>query len=210
LPRHATSQHDPATSPAVEAAQAFAERLSTAITEQRFLVLTVAPRRLLDAEAAIVQRFPVTRISLEALLLREMKTVAEQAGARWDIVLQADAAAPQSADWRRLQTLVRRAMLAVEQTLFAAHTPVLLVYPGLLARYEQISLLEKLRDACAQRPNAPGFIVLVAADAQHHLPVLDRTPIPVVLASEWARLPEAWLTNAQHTGEGGDTGRILV
>ena len=202
LPRHATSQHDPAASPEVEAAQAFAERLSKAITEQRFLVLTVAPRRLLDAEAAIVQRFPVTRISLEALLLRQMKAAAEQAGARWDIVLQADAAAPQSADWRRLQTLVRRAMPAVEQELFTAHTPVLLVYPGLLARYEQISLLEKLRDACAQQLDTPGFIVLVAADAQYHLPVLDGHPIPVILASEWARIPEAWLTNAHSTGEG--------
>jgi serine/threonine protein kinase len=202
LPRHATSPHGPAASPEVEAAQAFAERLSTAIAERRFLVLTVAPRHLLDAEAALVQRFSVTRISLEAVLLREMQAVAEQAGARWDIVLQADAAAPQSADWRRLQTLVRRAMPAVEQALFTAQTPVLLVYPGLLARYEQISLLEKLRDACAQRLNAPGFLVLVAADAQHHLPMLDRTPIPVILASEWARMPEAWLTEAQRTGEG--------
>jgi hypothetical protein len=157
---------------------------------------------LLDTEAAIVQRFPVTRISLEALLLREMKAVAEQVGARWDIVLQADAAAPQSADWRRLQTLVRRAMPAVEQALFTAQTPLLLVHPGLLARYEHISLLEKLRDACAQRLDAPGFIVLVAADAQHHLPVLDGHPIPVILASEWARIPETWLTNAQRTGEG--------
>jgi hypothetical protein len=202
MPRHATSQHGPAASPEVEAAGAFEERLSKAIAERRFLVLTVAPRHLLLAEAEIVQRFSVTRISLEALLLQEIKAAAEQAGARWDIVLQADAAAPQSADWRRLQTLVRRAMPAVEQALFAARTPVLLVYPGLLARYEQISLLEKLRDACTQQPDAPGFLVLVAADAQHHLPVLDRTPIPVVLASEWARIPEVWLTNAQRTGEG--------
>jgi hypothetical protein len=39
---------------------------------------------------------------------------------RAEVVLQADAAAPESADWRRLQTLVRRAMPAVEQALLRA------------------------------------------------------------------------------------------
>ena len=60
-----------------------------------------------------------------------MRTVAAAAGARWDVVLQADAAPPDSRDWRNLQILVRRAIPAVERTLFAADRPVLLVYPGL-------------------------------------------------------------------------------
>ena len=77
----------------------------------------------------MLRRFPVTRLSLEALLLQEMRAVAAAAGARWDVVLQADAAPPDSRDWRNLQILVRRAMPAVEQALFAADRPVLLVYP---------------------------------------------------------------------------------
>jgi hypothetical protein len=76
---------------------------------------------------------------------------------------------------------------------------VLLVYPGLLARYDQIQLLERLREACGRQHDAPGFIVLIAADEQRHMPVLDGKPIPVILASEWARIPEAWLQNA-HRG----------
>jgi hypothetical protein len=47
----------------------------------------------------------------------------------------------------------------------------------------------------------PGFIVLIAADAQHHLPVLDGKPIPVILLSEWARIPEAWLENVHRGGK---------
>ena len=120
-----------------------------------------------------------------------MKAAAASLGARWDVVLQANAAALESPDWRRLQTLVRHAMPAVEQTLLTAAEPVLLVYSGLLARYDQISLLERLREVCAQRRDVPGFIMLIAADAQHHLPVLDGKPIPVILPSEWARIPEA-------------------
>jgi hypothetical protein len=119
------------------------------------------------------------------------------------VVVQADAASPESADWRRLQTLVRRAMPSVEQALFRADRPVLLVYPGLLARYDQIQLLEKLRDACAQDSDAAGFIVLMPSDEQHHMPVLDGKPVPVILASEWARIPEAWLANAHRSGDAG-------
>jgi hypothetical protein len=188
-------------SPAAEAAQALEERLTRAVHERRFLLLTVAPRHLLRAEEEILRRFPVTRLSLETLLLQEMRTVATAAGARWDVVLQADAAPPDSRDWRNLQILVRRAIPAVEQTLFAADRPVLLVYPGLLARYDQIPLLEKLRDACTQQRHAPGFLVLVPSDEQRTMPVLDGKPVPVILASEWTRIPDAWLTNAHRAQE---------
>jgi hypothetical protein len=204
LPRHSTAPLlGPSTPPDVEAARTLEERLSTAITERRFLMLTVAQQYLLRAEHEIMRRFPVTRLSLEALLLREMKATAATLGARWEVVLQADAAAPESPDRRRLQTLVRRAMPAVEQVLLTAAGPVLLVYPGLLARYDQIPLLERLGAACAQRHDAPGFTVLIATDEQRHMPVLDGKPIPVILASEWTRIPEAWLENVHRSsGEG--------
>jgi serine/threonine protein kinase len=201
LPRQSTApQPGPSLSPDVDAARALEERLAAALTEHRFLVLTVAQRHLLRAEDEIVHRFPVIRMSLETMLLQEMKATAAALGARWEVVLQADAATPESPDWRRLQTLVRRAMPAVEQALLTATGPVLLVYPGLLARYNQIQLLERLRDACGRQHDAPGFIMLIAADEQRHMPVLDSKPIPVILASEWARIPEAWLENV-HRGE---------
>jgi hypothetical protein len=124
-----------------------------------------------------------------------MKASAAALGAKWEVVLKADAAAPESTDWRRLQTLVRQAMPAVERILFSADRPVLLVYPGLLARYNQLAAIEKLRQACAGSTDAPGFIILLPADEQRHMPVLDGKPIPVLLASEWARIPDTWLVN---------------
>lgn len=130
-----------------------------------------------------------------------MKAVATSAGAKWEVVLQADSAPAQSTDWRRLQLLVRQAMPAVTQALFEADRPVLLVYPGLLVRYEQMQLLETLRDACSQRHDVPGYVVLVPSDAQRTMPVLDDKPIPVIHASEWARIPESWLVN-MHRAQG--------
>ena len=148
-----------------------------------------------------MRRFPVLRTSLEALLIQEMKSTAAALGAKWEVVVKADAAALESADWRRLQSLIRQAMPAVERTLFSADRPVLLVYPGLLARYDQLTVFEKLRDACAQASDAPGFIILIPSDEQRQMPVLDGKPIPVVLASEWARIPESWLINAHRSKE---------
>jgi hypothetical protein len=201
LPRLSTAAlPDDFPSPAAETARALEERLTRAVHERRFLLLSVAPRHLLRAEDEIMRRFPVTRVSLESLLLQEMRAVAAAAGARWEVVLQADAAPYDSRDWRNLQILVRRAMPAVEQALCAAARPVLLVYPGLLARYDQIALLETLREACAQQ-HAPGFLVLVPSDAQRAMPVLDGKAVPVILASEWARIPDAWLSNAHRAQE---------
>ena len=87
-----------AVSPEVEAARALEARLTRAVTERRFLRLTVAPSHLLRAEAEIVRRFAVQRLSLEAVLLREMQTTAAAVGAQWDVVLQADTAPVQSTD----------------------------------------------------------------------------------------------------------------
>jgi hypothetical protein len=80
----------------------------------------------------------------------------------------------------------------------------LLVYSGLLARYDQMPLLGRLREAWGWMYDAPGFIVLVAADEQRHMPVLDGKLIPVILASVWAPIPEAWLENVHRSS--GDRG----
>jgi len=39
------------------------------------------------------------------------------------------------------------------------------------------------------------FIVLIAADEQAHMPVLDGKPIPVILALSGRVSPKAWLEN---------------
>ena len=77
-----------------DAARALEERLAAALTDHRFLVLTVAQRSL-RAEDELVRRFAVTRMSLESMLLQEMKATATAVGARWEVVLQADAATPE-------------------------------------------------------------------------------------------------------------------
>lgn len=196
LHRLGTASQAPDTAtPEIAEAWVLEERLAKAVEQKRFLVLSVAPKHLLRAERELVQRFAVQKISIEALMIAQMKALAAQAGASWEVVLRADGAERTSKAWRNLITLVRRAVPAVERILLQSKTTALLVYPGLLARYEQLDLLDRLRDASERQAAAPGFLVLLPADQQTNMPVIDATPLPVVLASQWARLTEVWIAN---------------
>ena len=98
--------------------------------------------------------------------------------------------------------LVRRAVAVVEKQLLevSADRTLLLVHPGLLARYDQVEMLGRLRDRLG-RPGAPrGAWILVPSDEAQALPVLDGRPIPVITAGEWASIPEPWLQNVHRGG----------
>lgn len=187
--------------PEVADARRFEERLEYAVAHGSFLALKVRPKLMLRAEHELTARFPVSRQSVEKLLIDAMKAEAARVGADWDVVMRADASARESIEWKNLLMLVRRAISEVEQQLLAtpADRTLLLVNPGLLARYDQLEVLDHLRNRVG-RPGSPrGAWVLVPADDTQLLPVLDGKPIPVITAGEWANIPEPWLQNA-HRG----------
>lgn len=68
---------------------------------------------------------------------------------------------------------------------------------GLLARYDRMAVLERLRDdltrGSTERP-LTGLVVLVPGYDPSAKPVIDGSPVRVVTASHWAHLPSAWLT----------------
>jgi hypothetical protein len=94
--------------------------------------------------------------------------------------------------------LVRRTMPLVEEQLSKADKPMLMVYAGLLARYDQMAVLERLRDKVGRRDGIPGLWVLIPGD-QHA--TMDGKAVPVISSGQRARIPEGWLANA-HRGNG--------
>jgi hypothetical protein len=183
--------------PELADARRFEERLEYAAAHGSFLALKVRPKLMLRAERELAARFPVSRQSVEKLLVQAMKEEAASVGADWDVVMRADASPRDSIEWKNLLMLVRRAISRVEQQLLAtpADRTLLLVNPGLLARYDQLEVLDRLRNQIG-RPGSPrGAWVLVPADDAQVLPVLDGKPIPVITAGEWANIPEPWLQN---------------
>ena len=178
----------------------FEQRLRRALESGAFLALTVSPRRLYDAERALASAFPIDARSMDELLIRHMKAAAIEAGADWQVVLRADRGPRDSSDWANLMLLVgRRALPRVHAELAGAARPLLLTNPGLLARYDQMSFLDELRDSAGRPDGPPGVWLLVARDPQESRPMIDGKPVPVFTAAQWTRIPAAWLAGRRAT-----------
>ena len=179
----------------------FDQRLRYSVEHGRFLVLLVPPARLALAEHTLAARFPVQTHSLDALLIRHMKAFASEKRVDWRLVLRADAVPaaerPGSRDWGNLQRVVRSALPALQAELAASPRHLLVTNLGLLARYDQLALVDTLREATGRPGGPPGLWLLIPADAQQSKPVLDGKPIPVFTAAQWTRIPDLWLAASQ-------------
>ena len=96
----------------------------------------------------------------------------------------------------------------VEEQITASERPVLLTYPGLLVRYEQLELLDRLPD-WATRPDGglKGAWVLVPASDQEERPIQDGVALTDLTPNQWTRIPAAWLDRATEYKKARDAGR---
>lgn len=178
-------------------ARAFEERLQRAVKEGAFLALLVDPRNYQQTADELCRRFPVQFVDFEGLFLDALRSVADQSNVNWDIVVKTDAA-PRAGDWDKLLRLVGRAMPVVEQQLMQAQKPMLIVYPGLIARYERMDLLERLREKVGRRDGIPGAWLLLPGD---DIAMLDGKAVPILSPGQRVRVPESWIKN-EHRSNG--------
>lgn len=189
--------------PEVGDARTFDEKLRHAIKNGAFLALTVRPSRLALAEQLLMKNFPVEYLSLEQLLLDSMRGVAAEKKVKWDVVLEADAAEPDSRSWQNLMALFRAALPRVRDRLSSGQRTLLLTHPGLLARYDALELVDFLRDRVYEREGLRGAWLLIPSDEQQTLPAIDGRPVPVISAGQWARIPDGWLKFNRDTAGAG-------
>lgn len=157
--RHPTVDGTALPSAAAAEARAMEARLQHSLKQGGLLVLTVEPRIAQRAEAELLHRFgagaspgpALQRLSVDGLLLRELRRQADALGVDWATVLRADAAEPASRDWRNLLSLVKRTVPALQQALMHSPGPLLVVNAGLLARFDLMALACEL-EAVAGRP----------------------------------------------------------
>lgn len=191
--------------PEVADARAFEERLQRAVKDGSFLALLVDPKSYEQAADELSRRFPVQLVDLEGLFIDALRNAAEQAKVNWDVVVKTDAV-PKGGDWDKLMRLVGRAMPWVEQQITKAEKTILLVYPGLLARYERMDLLERLREQVGRRGGIHGLWLLVPGDNQA---LLDGKPVPIISAGQRTRIPDSWIGNEHRSnGRGGEVTNV--
>lgn len=182
--------------PEVADARQFEERLQRGIREGAFEVLLVHPRHYQQAYRELCDRFPVKLVDFEKLFVDALRQVADKARVNWDLVLRTDAT-PYQGDWDKLMLLVGRAMPIVEAQLATEEQTILLIYSGLLARYDRMTLLEHLRDRIGRPDSIPGLWLLIPGDQQA---VMDGKAVPIFSPGQRSRIPESWLQNQHRAG----------
>ena len=181
--------------PELADARQFEERLQRGIQSGSFLALLVSPQRYQRGRAELAQRFPVQVVDYEGLFLDCLRRVADEAEVVWSNVLEADTT-PNEGSWNKLMLLVGRAMPLVEAELLKADRTILLIYPALLARYQQMTLLERLRESIGRPGGIPGLWVLVPNDQQA---MVEGQAVPLLSPGQRARIPEKWLRNGHRS-----------
>ena len=186
--------------PEIADARRFEERLQRACKDGAFLVLLTQPKYYQRACDELCGRFPLALINFEALFIKALREVADKARVNWDLVVQTDAT-PHTGDWQKLLLLVGRAMPLVEAQLSATNTTMLVTYAGVLARYDRMDLLERLRDQVGQRDGIPGLWLLLPGQ---HQAVMDGKAVPILSPAQRVNIPESWLQNMHRShGNGG-------
>lgn len=199
LIRHPTYAPPQEPTPDVLAARAIEDKIVFAADKGVFLALTVEPRRARDAEAELLRRFPREVVSLERLMLRAMRTRAEERRIAWPKALMADAAARDSSDFRNLLRLAAEAAPRVAKEVLALRQPALLIRPGLLARYDLMSMLDDFSQASGASGGPPSLWLLIP-QATPGRPEIDGAVLPVISSANWTRLTDPWLANAHRAG----------
>jgi serine/threonine protein kinase len=193
-----TTGRDPREPLAPEEADArqFEEKLRRSLKEGAFLTLLVPPRAFQQARRELERRFPIQAIDGDRLIIDALREAAGKARVDWSVVLRTDAT-PHNGDWNKLLLLVGRALPRVEERLAAAASTVLLLYPGLLARYDKLDLLERLRDRVGRPGGPPGLWLLLPSQQ----PLIDGKAVPLLSPAQRVHVPESWVRNAHRGGK---------
>jgi hypothetical protein len=83
----------------------------------------------------------------------------------------------------------------VAKEVLALRQPALLTRPGLIARYDQMTMLDEFSQASGASGGPPSLWLLIP-QATPGRPEIDGAILPVISAASWTRLTGPWLANA--------------
>ncbi len=181
--------------PEIAEAQAIEDKLRYAADNGAYLAISVPPGCEAKARIELERRFQVDVCDLDAVFLNGMRQQAQTAGADWNIVLRADSAPHDSADWKNLQMLVERCLPEISIRMRSPSHTKLIVHPGLLARYDRLDILGDLAADVGRSDGIYGIWVLIPASDLNPRPTLNHRAIPLGNPAQHVRLNPAWLTN---------------
>lgn len=189
-------------SPEAQRAEAFQHVLELGVNARQFRVIQVSATVAAQAAELLAKELKTEAVSVDHALFEQMRGKAAELGVQWAAVEQADREGPGGANWPLLTELVR----ASAEELFARllsdrKDPLLLVWPGALARYELKGTLQAVVQR-AQQADTPAVLLVVPSHANGLAPNINgRLPVPVPLPAQRLVMPEEWLRNLHRAAE---------
>ncbi len=173
----------------------FDERLAAARGNGRLLVMSTTMRKNRYRQAIdAFDKAGVTLIDVDRLVLNQLKAQAEAWEVDWQVVLDSDSASLGTEDATNLRSLVGEAVKLVEREIRDVKGTVLLHNLGLLARYEKLTMIERLRVHVQSEPGSTRSVwVLIPTEGGVNGPVVDGKPIGIVSPNEFVRVPFSWV-----------------
>ena len=185
-------------------ARQFEERLRYAEKDGAFMALTIKPNMYERARQELLKRFDVRPLDLERVFLDALRKAVDEAGADWDVVVSADAAEPNSVDWRNLNQLIAGKVIPkVEEAIIQGDKTVVIYHLNWLGRYDQVVMLSRVQEA-VQAGRVHGTWLLIPASPQTEMPLLDGKAVPVITNNQWAAVPESWCQNLHRSNGKND------
>lgn len=184
--RAAVSTHL-ATNLATVSANETVRLLRESLSRRSARTLCVPRQRYVRTVTDLLATFPEIRhVDVAREVVDAARELASERQIPWDVVLEADAAAPGTDDHEQLRILMSDAMTTRWATLMATETALLLTSAGPLVRYGLTPLLSTLLDLSVARPAARWL--LVPRDSSDAVPFLEHQPVPLG-ADQWLDLP---------------------
>lgn len=188
--------------PEAQLAAAFQDQLERGVASRRFRVIQVRADLASLAAERLAESLSVKPVSLDQQLVRHIRARAELDEVDYAVIAQADREGPNGSDWPMLVSLVRDAAEAMVDTLLSwKDWPLVLVWPGALARYGLSAPLLRLVEQAEQ--GTTGAVLLVLPSHNDGLPpsINSRLPVPAPFPGQRLQLPEPWLANAHRASE---------
>lgn len=177
-------------------AKEFEETLSGRLKSGGFTALAADQGGINGCIEQFSRRFPsVNIISIDRLLVKTMNQLATEKKAKWEAFLKADAQGKNGKNWNRVTALVDAALDAIGKDVLENKSPILLVEPGLLARYDRKKLISQAYEAAGKKECVPAVLLLTVNDHQNDGVWIDSMEIPIVSKSERLVVPKSWIEN---------------
>jgi serine/threonine protein kinase len=194
LPTLPSSQR--ALDPGYLALEDFEERLRITRDRKNIKVIGVRAHKAHEIALALTKALGLRRVSLDDEFKVAIHEIVKEQGVDLDTLYAADQVGPGGDDWPELRNVAQQAAERVAQRLLPAPEPLLLVQPGLLARYRLDGFLRRLLDASRDPKCAALFLLVPSPDRAGVPKINDKLVIPEVGLPQTLWVPVEWPKDA--------------